>query len=188
MDTTPTRSRTVRFALLSALLAAAACGGGPGSDPNSAYLFAGGAGAGGSSGTNPNMMRGPASQSSVGWGGDPDRAIDGNDNGDYWGGSVTHTQLEGNPWWMSSTHQELPGEFRVYNRTDCCGERLGRFEVFFRRDRDGQWVRWREFDMAGLATLVVPIPDNDWGLVNTIFIRKIDEGYLSLAEVQLFRR
>ena len=42
--------------------------------------------------------RGIATQSSEGWGGNPQRALDGNTDGQWGGGSVTHTN--GAPsWW-----------------------------------------------------------------------------------------
>ena len=69
----------------------------------------------------------PVIQSSEGWGGVPQRAVDGNTSG-YWGHStVTHTaHNDNNPWWkaqLGSNHGVIK-TVNVYNRTDCCNGRL----------------------------------------------------------------
>src|SRR5688500_1782305 len=38
--------------------------------------------------------------SSVGWGGTPDRAVDGNTDGDFWHGSVFHDAYGTDGWWQ----------------------------------------------------------------------------------------
>ena len=58
-------------------------------------------------------------------------AIDGNEDGDFFQGSVTHTQSEDEPWWevdLGSVQQI--SQVDVFNRTDCCSERLAAFYVF----------------------------------------------------------
>ena len=42
----------------------------------------------------------PATQSSEGWGGVAARGVDGNNNGDWGGGSCTHTQNGATEWWQ----------------------------------------------------------------------------------------
>jgi pimeloyl-ACP methyl ester carboxylesterase len=76
-------------------------------------------------------LRQKATQSSTRFGGNPERAVDGNTDGDYRNGSVTHTDLDGtNPWWevdlgrMANVEQVL-----VHNRTDCLGNRLDGFTL-----------------------------------------------------------
>jgi len=68
--------------------------------------------------------RGKAKQSSTGFGGDPERAIDGNTNGDYAGNSVTHTvERTLDPWWEVDLGGEKNLESIVlWNRTN--GEEL----------------------------------------------------------------
>ncbi|NLU90475.1 discoidin domain-containing protein [Chitinophaga sp. Ak27] len=60
-------------------------------------------------------------------------AVDGNTNGNYFSGSVTHTNeaLTNQPWWQvdlgtSANIQTI----RIYNRTDCCGSRLANYHIF----------------------------------------------------------
>ena len=68
---------------------------------------------------------GKASQSSVDYGGDPKRGNDGNTNQNYNDGSVTHTKSETNPWWQIDLGgiKEI-GRIKIWNRSDCCGDRL----------------------------------------------------------------
>lgn len=68
---------------------------------------------------------GTATQSATAAGGDAPRAIDGIIDGTWKNNSVTST-AEGVPgWWELDLGREQPVEVvRVWNRTDCCGERL----------------------------------------------------------------
>lgn len=54
-----------------------------------------------------------------------DRAVDGNVEGKFEQGSVTHTNEETNPWWLVDLGdtQDI-GKIVVHNRSDCCGDRL----------------------------------------------------------------
>lgn len=69
---------------------------------------------------------GTATQSSVGYEGIAGRGNDGNSNPDHSAGSVTHTDINSsNPWWMVDLGSVKDiGRIRVFNRRDCCGERL----------------------------------------------------------------
>ncbi len=69
-------------------------------------------------------------QSSVASSGVPERAIDGNTLGVYTDGSVTHTETEHSPWWEVDLGDEfLLDRVVVWNRTDCCEDRLKAFSV-----------------------------------------------------------
>jgi alpha-L-fucosidase len=73
-----------------------------------------------------------ATQKSLAWGGTPDRAVDGDVNGAYFDGSVTHTAEDGSaePWWQVDLGADVPiQEIAVWNRTDCCSERLSDYHV-----------------------------------------------------------
>jgi len=67
-----------------------------------------------------------ATQSSTAWGGTPDRAVDGNTSGSWGSGSLTHTEEQVNqPWWQVDLGtSEWIGSVELFNRTDCCSERL----------------------------------------------------------------
>jgi len=57
-----------------------------------------------------------------------DRAIDGNTSGNWADNSVNHTGYEHQPWWQVDlgSVQQI-GEVVLWNRTDCCGDRLSNF-------------------------------------------------------------
>ncbi|MBD0836064.1 galactose-binding domain-containing protein [Aestuariibaculum suncheonense] len=66
-----------------------------------------------------------ATQSSTNGSSEASRAVDGNTNGDINNASVTHTQSSSQPWWEVDLGANYDVEsVMVYNRTDCCGERL----------------------------------------------------------------
>jgi alpha-L-fucosidase len=74
-----------------------------------------------------------ATQKSLAWGGTPDRAVDGNVDGTFFHDSVTHTAEDGSaePWWQVDLGTDVPiGELAVWNRTDCCADRLSDYYVF----------------------------------------------------------
>ncbi|MCA9199022.1 MAG: DUF1549 domain-containing protein, partial [Planctomycetales bacterium] len=62
---------------------------------------------------------GQASQSSTAYGGSPQRAIDGNTDGNYDAHSVTHTETESDPWWeLDLQEARTIDRIVVWNRTD----------------------------------------------------------------------
>ncbi|MEZ4885758.1 MAG: discoidin domain-containing protein [Chitinophagales bacterium] len=65
-------------------------------------------------------------QSTTGYGGLASRAVDGNTNGNYNAGSVTHTERnDRNQWWEVDLGQVYDiGTIKIFNRTDCCMDRL----------------------------------------------------------------
>jgi hypothetical protein len=75
--------------------------------------------------TNLARSYGTATQSTTDFGGHAGRAIDGNTNGNYGAGSVTHTlETAPNNFWMVDLGAELKLEnIQLFNRTDCCGGR-----------------------------------------------------------------
>jgi putative heme-binding domain-containing protein len=80
-----------------------------------------------------NVARqGKASQKNTAYGGDAQRAIDGNTSGDFGAGSQTHTE-EGtqDPWWEVDLGSDVPIDtIVIYNRTDGnLGQRLKDFTL-----------------------------------------------------------
>ncbi len=62
---------------------------------------------------------GRATQSSIDFGGPPERAIDGNHDGRFDSGTTTHTRIEDNPWWEVDLGEERALERLVaWNRVD----------------------------------------------------------------------
>ncbi|CAG0911552.1 unnamed protein product, partial [Cyprideis torosa] len=67
----------------------------------------------------------PVMQVSTDFGGTPEKAVDGNRSGIYNIGSVTHTTVTNNPWWRVDLGKQYDiSKIHVYNRTDCCSDRL----------------------------------------------------------------
>ena len=74
---------------------------------------------------------GTATQSSTASGGVASRGNDGNTNGNYGGGSVTHTSNSTNPFWLLDLGSEkLIDSIIVWNRTNgCCMARLDGYQL-----------------------------------------------------------
>jgi hypothetical protein len=58
-------------------------------------------------------------------------AVDGNTDGNFFDGSVTATNLDPNSWWQVDLGVSTAiSSVTIFNRTDCCGSRLGDYWVF----------------------------------------------------------
>lgn len=72
----------------------------------------------------------PTKQSSTDQGGASERAIDGNRESKYAGKSCTHTKRENRAWWQVDLQETCSIDtVTVWNRGDCCGDRLSNFKV-----------------------------------------------------------
>lgn len=135
---------------------------------------------------------GTAEQSSIAFDGAPGRAIDGNTNGVYNAGSITHTTSENQAWWQVDLGTEYDlSEIELFNRTDCCSNRLANFSLFVSSqpfgDRtftelanDGSILR-QHVDSLAATSLTVPV--NRAG--RYVRVQLEGSGFLSLAEVEV---
>jgi hypothetical protein len=131
----------------------------------------------------PNKALGkPATQSSEAFGAGPGRAVDGNTNGQWGGGSVTHTDGD-NAWWEVDLLDTYDiGEIVLWNRLDCCSERLMDFTITI-LDVDYAIV----FEEGGLDALSqVSFTLEDVATSGQYVRISMPGAYLSLAEVQVF--
>jgi len=72
----------------------------------------------------------PTKQSSTASGGYSKRAVDGNTEGNFAKDSCTATMKEDNPWWFVNLGKiAMVKKVAVYNRADCCGDKIRNFEV-----------------------------------------------------------
>lgn len=122
------------------------------------------------------------------------RAVDGNTDGVYANGSVAHTGAEARAWWQV----DLGGLHRVdrvqlWNRTDCCSDRLQNFTVFVSQaDMAGRSFEQLNADPAVLkrqvgATRALPgISLPVQGLGRYVRVQLAGTNNLQLAEVQVF--
>jgi hypothetical protein len=117
-----------------------------------------------------------------------DRAVDGNTSGSYFDKSISHTQLELNPWWYVDlgSVQDI-GEVRLWNRTDCCTDRLFPFRISILNvfdaalDAASSWSADVDSD-PGVNPLV--FTPNASGRYVKVQLRASD--YLQLGEVQVY--
>jgi hypothetical protein len=125
-----------------------------------------------------------AIQSSTLNGGVASRATDGDTNGNWFASSVSHTDFNAQAWWHVDlgTIAEI-GKVVLYNRTDCCSERLSDFDIFV--SDDGSY--WR---LVEAYPGVAPTRITFWVYEPGRFVRVQLRGsnYLALAEVQVFPR
>jgi hypothetical protein len=137
-----------------------------------------------------NLARGAkVRQSSTGFGGHAQRAVDGNTEGRYERNSVTHTQNGALAWLEVDLGQARKvGTVVVYNRTDCCAERLvgARVELGDEPcDRDALRVT-RGLPLVGAG--VAPRTELDFAATAARYlcVRLDTRDYLSVAEVEVF--
>ncbi|MGE0799241.1 MAG: discoidin domain-containing protein, partial [Lautropia sp.] len=142
-----------------------------------------------------NSARGKvAQQSSTANGGAAARAVDGNTNGVFAQNSVTHTAgSAANDWWevdLGASYTVLAA--RLWNRTDCCAERLANLQVFV---SDAPMVGRtyaqlladplvRRAALPGTAAQTALLQLNASG--RHVRVQLAGTGVLSLAEVEVF--
>ncbi len=144
-------------------------------------------------GAQTNVARsGVASQSSLAFNGAPALAIDGDTNGVYNDGSITHTTNERNAWWQVDLQAEHSiQDIRISNRTDCCAERLANFSVLVSNEPFGDRSFdelandpgiWRtHVDALTSSSITVPVAR----AARYVRIQLEGTDFLSLAEVEV---
>jgi hypothetical protein len=121
----------------------------------------------------------PTSQSTTAVGGVSSRAVDGNTNGHWDNGSVTHTDAHG--WWQVDLESVQPvGNVVLWNRTDCCAERLNNFELVVSSDG----INWQSYPYPAVAGQRVGFTVNR--AARYVRVQLNGNEPLSLAEVQVF--
>ena len=127
-----------------------------------------------------------ATQSSTAYGGDANRALDGNTNNNYAQNSVTHTNFEKQAWWQVDLgRSEQVGLVRLFNRGDGeLAKRLSNFDVIL-YDENGQEVS-KQF-VKQLTSNQLDVQFN--GKIGRYVRVQLHHEYqaLSLAEVEVFR-
>lgn len=123
----------------------------------------------------------PALQSSTASDGAAARAVDGNRDGNYGAGSVTHTADEYQPWWQVDLQASRTiNKVVISNRTDCCSERLNNFQVLVSDDG----LNWQAYSYPGVAPQQTELLVGRTG--RFVKVRLQGSGLpLSLAEVKV---
>ena len=127
-----------------------------------------------------------ASQSSTAYGGDANRALDGNTNNTYSQNSITHTNFEKQAWWQVDLgRSEQIGFVRLFNRGDGeVAKRLSNFDVILYNDK-GKEVSKQYIKQLTSNQLDVQF-NGQLGRYIRIQLRHEHQA-LSLAEVEVFR-
>ncbi|GAA1706384.1 hypothetical protein GCM10009680_53910 [Streptomyces yatensis] len=134
-----------------------------------------------------------AGQSSTDFGGTADRAVDANTDGRYENKSVSHTAEEFQPWWQADlgTSRKL-SSIVVWNRTDCCADRLSDAWVLA-SDRPITATNADEArKQPGVSSWHIDTLDGPSTRIalkrsaRYLRVQLQGTGYLSLAEVQAF--
>lgn len=146
-----------------------------------------------------NLALGKATnQSGTDFGGLSSRAVDGNRNGDYNAGSVTHTTSGANSWWeVDLGSVQNISSVRIWNRTDCCDQRLSNYWVYVSdvpftstspsATRAQAGVTW--YRVNGISPRQLEIAFNRTGRYVRIQAPGLEADfglYLSLAEVEVY--
>jgi hypothetical protein len=137
-----------------------------------------------------------ASQSSVYLDAGAEKALDGNTDGVVGNGSVTHTNQEKNAWWQVDLGKSAEvTSIEIFNRTDCCSDRLSDFWVFVSDTPfapgdapsmlKGRAETWNSHQTRQ-PNPSTSIPVNSKG--RYIRVQLDGENYLSLAEVKISKK
>ena len=122
------------------------------------------------------------------------RAVDGNVDGNWGAGSVSHTGNSQNAWWQVDLGavQEI-NAVQIWNRTDCCTTRLSNFYLFISKEpftsNDPAVLAanseiWHHY-VSGAAGRTTTIPtESEYG--RYVRVQLDHQDYLNLAEVQVW--
>ena len=125
-----------------------------------------------------------AVQSSTSDGGAASRAVDGNKDGVFFNFSVTSTAAEVNPWWSVDLGiAQLISHVTLYNRIDCCGDRLNSFVVSISTDNTNWTTCYTNKAIVGTNTDVACVGKARYVKIS---LAGSTAQTLSLAEVMIF--
>lgn len=128
-------------------------------------------------------LAGTVDQSSIAHGGAANRAIDGNNDGNWGSGSITHTATGIGEWWLVDlgANYEVE-EIVIWNRIDCCSDRLDDITVSIESPNGA--VYWEENVMSSSASsLTINVAEVSGQIVR---ITQNQNAALSLAEVEVY--
>lgn len=132
----------------------------------------------------------PAIQSTTEFGGAAQRAVDGITYGG-WDGlpqygmppSVTHSTMQAQPWWQVDLGAaKTLGTIVLFNRTDCCMDRLADVDILFSLDGINFTIATQTFGPQSTASRELAVS----GMARFVRVQLRGTNYLSLAEVQVF--
>jgi RHS repeat-associated protein len=124
----------------------------------------------------------------------PGSAVDGNTDGNFWDGSVTATNNDANAWWQVDLGgSRWVASMNIWNRTDCCGDRLSDYWIFVSdqpfaqsdtpatlQNRAGTWSS-HQTAMPNPSSAIAVGAQGRY-----VRVQLSGTNYLSLAEVQVW--
>ena len=142
-----------------------------------------------------NLALGKAATQSSTLGSGAALAVDGKTNGIYLAGSVTVTSPTANAWWQVDLGSfATVNSIVIWNRTDCCGDRLSDYWVFVSntpfgstdtpstlQSRAGTWSSHQTTAPNPSTTIAAGGAQGRY-----VRVQLTGTNYLSLAEVQVF--
>ncbi|CAB5498682.1 hypothetical protein AZO1586I_373, partial [Bathymodiolus thermophilus thioautotrophic gill symbiont] len=113
-------------------------------------------------------------------------AVDGNTDGEFLNGSTTHTKKEQGNWWQVDLGSKKNiNQIIIYNRTDCCANRLSNYQVSISDKADFSTHTYQQdFHVAPNPKKTIKL-DASGKQGRYVRIQLLDKNYLSLAEVQV---
>ncbi|VVM24287.1 hypothetical protein BSPWISOXPB_5012 [uncultured Gammaproteobacteria bacterium] len=113
-------------------------------------------------------------------------AVDGNTDGEFLNSSTTHTKDERGAWWQVDLGSKKNiKQIIIYNRTDCCANRLSNYQVSISNKADFSTHTYQQdFHVAPNPKKIIQL-DASGKQGRYVRIQLLDKNYLSLAEVQV---
>ena len=126
----------------------------------------------------PLDLKGMSPTQSSDAGGNPKRAVDGNTNGQWGGGSCTHTNADDQAWWQIDLGKKYEiAKVVIFNRQDCCMDANNNLEI-------------KVDDQLAATILTAQTPSNTFDLNcvrgQIVKIQEPTAQFLTLCEVQIF--
>lgn len=120
-------------------------------------------------------------------------AVDGNTNGNFGAASTTHTENTFQPWWQVDLGaSQTLDNIRLWNRTDCCGDRLSNFYVLVSDQPFVSTNLTTTINQAGVSAYYTPGQAGVSYTINVgrtgryVRVQLAGTNFLSLAEVEIF--
>ncbi|VVH67459.1 hypothetical protein BSPLISOX_2011, partial [uncultured Gammaproteobacteria bacterium] len=114
------------------------------------------------------------------------QAVNGDTRGVWYTNSITHTKYEQGAWWQVDLGgQKNIKQIIIYNRTDCCVNRLSNYQVSISNKADfSTHIYQQDFHVAPNPKKIIQL--NASGKQGRyVRIQLLDKDYLSLAEVRV---
>ena len=113
-------------------------------------------------------------------------AVDGNTDGYFLNKSTTHTEYAQGAWWQVDLgSRKKISQIIIYNRTDCCVDRLSNYQVSISDKADFSTHAYQQdFHVTPNPKKIIQLNGSD-KQGRYVRIQLLDKNYLSLAEVQV---